>query len=333
MNDINTRHAIVVQRRCTVTVQTRQPNSSTGSSAARARATTSGKDMANRCLLLLLATSAAAVDQQPPCPAKPCPAHPGRTFCPSVSTPGQCDKPSHPPCPPCKAPPPPPTGACTTEFDCSLGGECKNGTCVCDPTWKPPNCVELNLLPVNKSSQGYLRGQPGSNQSTASWGGQAVFDGGLWHLIYADFDKNCGLGCWGTNSQIARAVSTSPTGPFRKVQVVAPPFHHNPTINRRPGGGYVIVSIGNGTGSVLPATTGQQQQNRSGDSVRSQAGDPYEAGIITMLYADKIEGPWKRRPGVILQPVSTHAFEQRNEQIQSILRRDLSPHPCFSLVF
>ena len=42
------------------------------------------------------------------CPALPCPGHPGRSYCPSISTPGQCDKPSHPPCPPCKAPPPSP---------------------------------------------------------------------------------------------------------------------------------------------------------------------------------------------------------------------------------
>ena len=134
--------------------------------------------------------------------------------------------------------------------------------------------MELNLLPVNRSSQGYLFGV--RNQSTASWGGQAVFDGGLYHLIYADFDKGCGLNCWGTNSQIARAVSSSPTGPFRKVQVVAPPFHHNPTINKVPNGGpYVIVSIGNGT--VVPP---------HGD-VRVGDGDAPQAGIITMLYADK----------------------------------------------
>ena len=45
------------------------------------------------------------------CPPKPCPGHPGRSFCPNVATPRQCDKPSHPPCPPgpCpKGPPPAP---------------------------------------------------------------------------------------------------------------------------------------------------------------------------------------------------------------------------------
>ncbi len=44
-----------------------------------------------------------------PCPEKPCPAHPGRTYCPSLTTPGQCDHPTHPPCPPCGGPAPGPS--------------------------------------------------------------------------------------------------------------------------------------------------------------------------------------------------------------------------------
>ena len=35
------------------------------------------------------------------CPARPCPSHPNRTFCPSSTAPGQCGQPMpHPPCPP-----------------------------------------------------------------------------------------------------------------------------------------------------------------------------------------------------------------------------------------
>jgi hypothetical protein len=36
------------------------------------------------------------------CAAKPCPHHPGRTYCPNVPSPGQCDQPRHLPCPPCQ---------------------------------------------------------------------------------------------------------------------------------------------------------------------------------------------------------------------------------------
>lgn len=48
---------------------------------------------------------------------KPCPSHPGRTYCPSNSAPNQCDHPPAP-CPPCPGPPPtpPPSGAGWIEF-------------------------------------------------------------------------------------------------------------------------------------------------------------------------------------------------------------------------
>ena len=55
-----------------------------------------------------LATSGTDSAVAAPCPPKPCPAHPGRTYCPSITTPGQCDHPSHPPCPPCGISPPAP---------------------------------------------------------------------------------------------------------------------------------------------------------------------------------------------------------------------------------
>ena len=48
-----------------------------------------------------------------------------------------------------------------------------------------------------------------ADKQNASWGAQAVFEAGQYHLIFADF-QNCGLGCWGDQSQISRAVSQSP---------------------------------------------------------------------------------------------------------------------------
>jgi hypothetical protein len=113
---------------------------------------------------------------------------------------------------------------CQSEMDCSLGGVCVNGKCLCDKTWKGPTCTALNLLPANRSE--------GLHQATyASWGGMAVEEGGRYHLFFADFTNHCGLGNWGTNSQVSRAVSdTGPAGPYTKVEVLEEPFHHNPTI-------------------------------------------------------------------------------------------------------
>jgi len=84
-------------------------------------------------------------------------------------------------------------GKCATEEDCSLAGLCVAGVCRCDAAWKPPNCVAMNLLPVNKSAMGYDRGlknasTPSGFQSLASWGGQSVFEDGEWHMIMADFE-------------------------------------------------------------------------------------------------------------------------------------------------
>eukprot|EP01052_Picozoa_sp_SAG31_P043002 SAG31_NODE_7020_length_1814_cov_1.844315_1_plen_278_part_00 len=43
---------------------------------------------------------------------QPCPNHPGRTFCASDKSPGQCDRPSVKKCPPCPPPPPGPEPHC-----------------------------------------------------------------------------------------------------------------------------------------------------------------------------------------------------------------------------
>lgn len=265
---------------------------------------------------------------------QPCPGHPGRTFCQSDSAAHQCDfPPRKTPCPPC---PKPRSPGCKTAEDCSLGGECVNGTCHCDATWKGQHCVQLNLMPANKTAHGYQRGNnfgiqtiPGMpNQSFASWGGQAVYEGGSYHLVFADFET-CGLGCWGGASQLARAVSQHPLGPYKKVEVIAPPFHHNPTLNKVPGGPFVITSIGcaplGSNGSVTNCSTWLPPGHwpppapvpktgavgldhlRTNNSVRTT--DPAAAGVITMLYSDKITGPWKQHPGVILEPASLDKWD------------------------
>lgn len=258
--------------------------------------------------------------QPQPCPG---PGHSGRTFCQSDPAGHQCDSPPRKtPCPPCPKPRAP---GCKSAEDCSLGGTCVNGTCHCDSTWKGPHCVQLNLLPANKTAHGYQRGNnfgiqtvPGMpNQSFASWGGQAVYEAGMYHLIFADFET-CGLGCWGGASQLARAVSQHPLGPYTKVEVIAPPFHHNPTLNKVPGGPFVITSIGcapiGGNGSVTncsswlppghwpPPSPAPEADTLSRERMDGRVADPAAAGVITMLYSDKITGPWKQHPGVIIEP-------------------------------
>ena len=208
--------------------------------------------------------------------------------------------------------------SCTTAMDCSLSGECMQGACVCDKTWAGPNCAALNLLPANRSEGMH---QP----SYASWGGLPVEEAGQFHLFFADFTLHCGLGSWGTNSQVSRAVSDHPAGPYTKVEVLAEPFHHNPTIAKAPDGTLLMVSIGNGSagavwpnGSAIPAPhaqtnctapTGEVASGRQSDRASlgdTEAGEPCEAGclggVITALHSKSVKGPWTQLPGVVVEP-------------------------------
>lgn len=206
--------------------------------------------------------------------------------------------------------------ACTTAMDCSLGGECVQGACQCDKTWTGPTCAALNLLPANRSEGMH---QP----SYATWGGLPVEEDGQFHLFFADFTLHCGLGTWGTNSQVARAVSDHPAGPYKKVEVIAEPFHHNPTVAKAPDGTLLMVSIGNGSagaawpnGSAIAApdkqrnctgaaptgevASGQQQSDSVG--LDDSLGDPDLGGVITTRYSKSVKGPWARLPGVAVAP-------------------------------
>ena len=60
-------------------------------------------------------------------------------------------------------------GGCNNVMDCSLGGQCIDGGCVCDPTWNGDYCDILNLLPA-KNYKAYYQ------ENESSWGGTPIFD-------------------------------------------------------------------------------------------------------------------------------------------------------------
>ena len=122
---------------------------------------------------------------------------------------------------------------CRTDWDCSLAGACAgDGTCACDAWASGADCSYLRFAPMNRSHNlGYVDG------THSSWGGNAVRGtDGTWNLFMAEIacgkkgDARCGLGGWGSYSQVAHAVSQSPAGPFKRVGLVAGPEHHNPTL-------------------------------------------------------------------------------------------------------
>jgi hypothetical protein len=208
-------------------------------------------------------------------------------------------------------------GACSSAEDCSLGGECVSAACVCDKTWTGAHCAALNLGKAPKVGA-YRHNANGST----SWGGLPVLAADKkYHLFFAEFANGCGLGSWGTNSQVLKAVSTSPSGPFTDPTVVAPPFHHNPTIAKIPGGPYLMVSIGNGStpwrgiappkesNCSGPPTAAAAKDRALAQEQRAQSGDPLLAYEITMLYSDSVEGPWKHRMTPVLEPGPATAWD------------------------
>lgn len=120
---------------------------------------------------------------------------------------------------------------------------------------------------------------------------------GSWHLFYAEFLNGCGLDSWGTNSVVAHAISQSASGPFKKVDVVQPAFHHNPTIAFDPSSkNYLLFSIGDGNSTPINCTATQSHPNWPAVTV----GDPAAAGIITLSYSSSPHGPWTTLPAPVL---------------------------------
>lgn len=161
--------------------------------------------MAALVLLLALATvagaaAASAAAAAAPCPAQPCPGHAGRTYCPSVSTPHQCDQPSHPPCPPCKGPPipppptppippPPPKPTHRPWLDATLLIPQRVSLLMAEMT------LEEKLLQLVHADLGY--GPPPSNGGRGSWN---------------QTEKVLALGGWGATSASGAAIGP-PSGP------------------------------------------------------------------------------------------------------------------------
>jgi len=117
------------------------------------------------------------------------------------------------------APPPTcPALECADDTDCNLNGVCgANGTCVCFKPWGGATCGELKFLPI--AAPAGTNGFPGASPNETTWGGNAVFFEGQYHLFVAEMVNNCSLAQWGTNSRCAHAISSSPTGPFVRADV------------------------------------------------------------------------------------------------------------------
>lgn len=109
---------------------------------------------------------------------------------------------------------------------------------------------------------------------------------------------------WLTNSEVVRASSDTPEGPYRFEEVVLPPrdhecwdgrMTHNPTIHRSDGTYYLYY-----TGSTYsgPTPSAEYQINQS-DPVRLEARTNQRVGVAT---SSSVFGPWKRSAEPLLSP-------------------------------
>jgi hypothetical protein len=187
---------------------------------------------------------------------------------------------------------------CTTSSDCAFNGECvksapshnddpeRPGRCVCFPGWKGETCEVLDILPVDPKRLGLQL----PNHDSSTWGGSVSFDEKtkLYHMFASEIVNNCGLYSWTTNSQVIRATSASPYGPYRKVQVVVPIFAHDANVIRSPSGEWVLFVTA--LQGVKPKdcrnNTNRRNPWRNDSSLLPPPKDTY------MLWADNPEGPW-----------------------------------------
>ena len=83
-------------------------------------------------------------------------------------------------------------GSCVTAWDCSLGGICDNGHCVCDIWFTGTNCALLHLNRTNPNSGLQI---PGYH----SWGGRGVssVDGsGKFHGYFSFICRHLEMPSW-----------------------------------------------------------------------------------------------------------------------------------------
>ena len=133
---------------------------------------------------------------------------------------------------------------CTSAHDCYLGGDCVNGTCVCDAWRASSNCSQLHLAP---SRPGHVKVFP-SHSNWSSWGAQVIRVDSKYHMYTARMANRCGLNSWWCNSEIVHAEADQPDGPFFTIDdPIVLPFAHNPAVAVASDGTIVIFHIGSGT--------------------------------------------------------------------------------------
>ncbi|ASZ15000.1 hypothetical protein CK934_18090 [Chitinophaga sp. MD30] len=126
---------------------------------------------------------------------------------------------------------------------------------------------------------------------------------GRYHMFASRWSKEVGFGNWVTNSEIVRAVSDTPVGPYTFVETVLParggPYFdgrvtHNPRITKY-GKQYLLYYMGTTYDFAIP-------DNKDDVWADGRAQRAWMNKRIGLAVADKITGPWKRVDTPVIQP-------------------------------
>ena len=176
---------------------------------------------------------------------------------------------------------------------CHLNGKLgADGSCECfHPSWTGSTCGRLNLQPVHATQMGY------ANRSRTSWGGNSVFEGGLWHMFVSEIAHGCSLNYWTQNSQIIHAQARDAAGPYTKRSVALPPWSHEAqlVVNHDPSAAaekFVLFHVGLGLPVKPPAVC--KNTSRGEDRHSPVLG---ASGGSTVHTAATLDGPWTPVPG------------------------------------
>jgi hypothetical protein len=147
-----------------------------------------------------------------------------------------------------------PKPVCEVDEDCNLNGVCTAGVCACFRPWGDSTCGELQFKAIQAPAE--RNGYPGASANASTWGGNAIYYEGQFHLYVAEMSNNCTLAQWGSNSRVVHAVASNAEGPYARVDVALPTWAHNPQVSHVPGGGFggadlfALWHIGGGNGPV-----------------------------------------------------------------------------------
>jgi len=136
------------------------------------------------------------------------------------------------------------------------------------------------------------------------WGSSVIKgEDGKYHMFASRWAKDIGFGKWVTNSEIVRAVSDTPVGPYEFQEVVLPQrgkeyfdglVTHNPRIIKYREN-FLLYYFGTTYDFDIP---------QSNESIWAdhRAKDAWMNKRIGMAYSESVKGPWKRMDRPVLEP-------------------------------